>query len=58
MDGIPERVKYTAYKFTPWGIQDDVDSTPCFIKDIYADKNESSDDDSSDGSPATTDTLY
>jgi len=58
VDGIPERVKYTAYKFTPWGIQDDVDSTPCFIKDIYADKNESSDDDSSDGSPATADTLY
>lgn len=58
VDGIPERVKYTAYKFTQWGILDDVNGTPGFVRDIYAESGDRSNDASDNGTAATADALY
>lgn len=42
VDNIPEAHKFYAYPFTEFGICDDVDKEPGFVRDIYADKNKKS----------------
>ena len=44
VDDTPENHKYCAYPFSPYGIGDDLGSTPMYVTDIWAVEDTSSHD--------------